>query len=513
MVVENLRVDVTPGGVPLVIHVSQYDAGLRQFVFTPYDKGVAMAKIAGATVAVEATKPDGYAVQHPCTYNNDGTITYTLQEQLAACDGQVWSKLTWRDSNGNILGAKAIVWAVDMAGIEDGAIVSDSDLPLIEQAAEFAGEYEQKVAEMIAEMQIVPGQVVIDGTLTVQGAAADAKATGDRLADLQSAIEQIEPGLSNDAKVALLDCFAHVAWADESGVDYYATLRSALYGGHEHELVSITAVFAPGSHEVYTTDSIESLRHFLTVTGVYGDQTSIEVTDYTLSGDISSTGVKTITVAYQEKTTTFTVTVLTNSTGILYEWDFTKGATDLRQNKGVRFLGHSASLPYVDNSGLHFDAYGEGVVLFDGAEMAVNDLANKTIQIDVASFVPGNTSYHTRLLMMRPSNLAVWNSGVVYRTNSDANGWNVYAGDNGWGTRFTGMSNRNVISGHTVGVYINSNKQVKLYLDTSAKGTQTVALANNLIGLMLGNHEAITNGATFFTALVTGVRVYSGEVA
>ena len=154
MVVENLRVDVTPGGVPLIIHVSQYDAGLRQFVFTPYDKGVAMAKIAGATVTIEATKPDGYAVQHPCTYNNDGTITYTLREQLAAREGQVWSKLTWRGSNGEILGAKAIVWAVDMAGIEDGAIVSDSDLPLIEQAAEILQMKVGTVRRLVNELEI-----------------------------------------------------------------------------------------------------------------------------------------------------------------------------------------------------------------------------------------------------------------------------------------------------------------------------------------------------------------------
>lgn len=36
-------------------------------------------------------------------------------------------------------------------------------------------------------------------------------------------------GLSEDAKVALLACFEHVAWVDEHGQDYYDALESALY--------------------------------------------------------------------------------------------------------------------------------------------------------------------------------------------------------------------------------------------------------------------------------------------
>lgn len=332
MVVENLRVDVTPGGVPLVIHVSQYDAGLRQFVFTPYDKGVAMAKIAGATVAVEATKPDGYAVQHPCTYNNDGTITYTLQEQLAACDGQVWSKLTWRDSNGNILGAKAIVWAVDMAGIEDGAIVSDSDLPLIEQAAEFAGEYEQKVAEMIAEMQIVPGQVVIDGTLTVQGAAADAKATGDRLADLQSDLSKIVPGLSEEAKAALLDCFAHTTWDNGSGASYYIDkLRQALEATETLVRISV----AVDDDAIFTTGTaVEDLRDYIVVTAIYNTGKSITVNDYSITGNALAHGENTITISYEGVENTITIVAYTARAALISDVASSIGYSNLSCNNG-----------------------------------------------------------------------------------------------------------------------------------------------------------------------------------
>ena len=45
-------------------------------------------------------------------------------------------------------------------------------------------------------------------------------------------IERIQNAeISNDIKTALLACFAHVAWIDEDGRDYYNALSSALYEG------------------------------------------------------------------------------------------------------------------------------------------------------------------------------------------------------------------------------------------------------------------------------------------
>lgn len=321
--------------------------------------------------------------------------------------------------------------------------------------------------------------------------------------------KKIDDGLSEDAKTALLNAFAHNAWADQNGQTYNDALREALYADN---IDHITAVFTPGTHAVYPTDNIESLRNFLVVTVYYNDNTSEEVFKYTLSGDITSTGTKTITVTYDiTNTTTFDVTVVANTNGLLYEWDFTKGTTDLRQNKETRLLGHSSSLPYADGSGLHFDAYGKAIVLFEPSEMGISNLVGKTIQVDVASFVPGNESYHTRLIMMKQE--SAWNSGVVFRGSTNV-GWSVYNGSTGgWGTVFSGMTARNAISGHTIGLYINSSKKAKLYLDSTSKGVQSTAFDSDLTGLMIGNHENITAGASFFVALVTGVRIYDMEVA
>lgn len=72
-------------------------------------------------------------------------------------------------------------------------------------------------------------------------------------------------------------------------------------------LSSISAVYTQAG-TVYTTDSLNSLKSNLVVTAYYSDSSSAAVTDYILSGTLA-VGTSTITVTYQDKTTTFTVTV------------------------------------------------------------------------------------------------------------------------------------------------------------------------------------------------------------
>ena len=73
-------------------------------------------------------------------------------------------------------------------------------------------------------------------------------------------------------------------------------------------LSTITAVYTQGSNIVYPSTLLNSLKEDLVVTAIYTDDTSETITDYTLSGTLTE-GTSTITVTYNEKTTTFDVTV------------------------------------------------------------------------------------------------------------------------------------------------------------------------------------------------------------
>ena len=72
---------------------------------------------------------------------------------------------------------------------------------------------------------------------------------------------------------------------------------------------SISAVYTQ-SGTVYDTDSLNSLKADLVVTATYSDTTTATIpsTDYTLSGTLEE-GTSVITVTYETKTTTFSVTV------------------------------------------------------------------------------------------------------------------------------------------------------------------------------------------------------------
>lgn len=129
-------------------------------------------------------------------------------------------------------------------------------------------------------------------------------------------------GMTEDVKQAFLNAFAHVAWTNEHGHDYYDALEAALYP--RAGLVSISAVYTQ-SGTVYDTDSLDSLRDDLVVTATYSNGDVLPVTAYTLSGTLT-VGTSTITVSYGGKTTMFTVTV-TEITPLytLTENDFLRG--------------------------------------------------------------------------------------------------------------------------------------------------------------------------------------------
>lgn len=68
----------------------------------------------------------------------------------------------------------------------------------------------------------------VDNTLSVTGAAADAKKTGDEISELNERLDS--EGMSDNVKTALLACFRRVMWIGGDGQTVYDDLYNALYG-------------------------------------------------------------------------------------------------------------------------------------------------------------------------------------------------------------------------------------------------------------------------------------------
>lgn len=114
-------------------------------------------------------------------------------------------------------------------------------------------------------------------------------------------------GLTNTIKQALLQIAEKIVYIDANGQDYYDDLYDALYPPIPASAIS--AVYTQ-SGPVYANESLNSLKADLVVTATYptGDEV-LDASQYTLSGTLEA-GTSTITVGFQELTTTFTVTVL-----------------------------------------------------------------------------------------------------------------------------------------------------------------------------------------------------------
>lgn len=180
--------------------------------------------------------------------------------------------------------------------------------------------------------------------------------------------------LDDSFKDALLACFAHVAWTDEHGQDYYDALEAALYP--PADLVSISAVYTQ-SGTVYDTDSLDSLRADLVVTATYNNGDVRTVSDYVLSGTLA-VGTSTITVSYGGKTTTFDVTV--SAPAFLYELsesDFSRGlANNIYYNSTPPYTQETAKrISYV-----YFDLLFDGGKTYEIIATSTKDTANMGTQ-------------------------------------------------------------------------------------------------------------------------------------
>lgn len=245
-------------------------------------------------------------------------------------------------------------------------------------------------------------------------------------------------GVTNAIKRALLDMFEHVAFIDDSGSALYNALYNALYA-EGARLTSIEATIAQGYEPVCTTDALELIRRYMTVTARFSNGIEIEVDGYTLSGALTA-GTATITVQYMGKTDTVQVEVTQLPTGYTHR-------------ECVVANGTQAIL-----SGLYeTDMQGLGVVL---KEMRV-DTADRT------GHILSSPSFFVPFLWSNDSTIRNVNN------NRFGNQFNV-PGGNHW----------EINQAYTIEAFINGN-EVKLDGETMyevAAGT-TMSASNQLIFL------------------------------
>lgn len=261
MISYQFNLEVTPGSMPPILHMAQYDTG-RTFVANLKNNGTAFTPTQGSEAKIKGRNAAGVCWEQEATVSGS-TVEFTPEGAATDQFGIMPVQLELYKGD-VILSTLLMVFDIQRAGYTNEEAV---------RSPEFETALEAAVA---------------------------------------AAIEEGGIGFSDEFKQALLACFAHVAWTDEHGQDYYDALEAALYP--DVTLLSITADYQQ-DRPIYDTDDLDAIKvsDDLTVTANYSNGTSVVLDDddYELSGTLT-VGTSTITATYEGKTATFDVTVTEN---------------------------------------------------------------------------------------------------------------------------------------------------------------------------------------------------------
>ena len=149
----------------LVVPFVQYESGWNlQFVFKD------LTIPSGSTARIYIRKPSGLGVYNTCTVDAaNNTVTAPITNQSLAEAGRAVAQVQVRN-NDVMVSSFTILLNVEKSAADDDAEESRSESDIFDQAAEAAARAAAEYFE-------------IDDTLTLSGRAADAKATGDAVAD------------------------------------------------------------------------------------------------------------------------------------------------------------------------------------------------------------------------------------------------------------------------------------------------------------------------------------------
>lgn len=147
MTSQEFNLDLIPQGIAPVIHVSQYDKG-QTWRFNILEANQAFIIPAGSSVTIQGTKNDGMGFQYGCTF--DGSqVTAIEEQQMTVLPGDVPCEIRITKDD-DLIGTVNFTIRVEEAALKDDTIISETDIPLIEQAVEI-------IAQLPGIMQEIEG--------------------------------------------------------------------------------------------------------------------------------------------------------------------------------------------------------------------------------------------------------------------------------------------------------------------------------------------------------------------
>ena len=151
MITQAINLNLIPGQVLPRVNVSQYDSGTRTLQMTLFNGEQIFNVPSGASGFIQGTKPDRTGFQYAATVTaGSNIVTIDITQQMTAVKGEVVCELVLANDDDRIATVNFIIY-VEPAALADDTIISETELPLIEEAAELAQEIGPIVEQVEAD--------------------------------------------------------------------------------------------------------------------------------------------------------------------------------------------------------------------------------------------------------------------------------------------------------------------------------------------------------------------------
>lgn len=179
IITQGQRLDIRPGAPQAVVHISQGDVG-SNLQFYLYNSGEPF-QVTGLTASVHGVRFDGvgwgpYAATIVSGVSN--AVRFALRSVMSAVAGPGLAEITLSD-NGSVIGTANFAILVEPGTFANGPVYSN-DISVYQQ-----------ILAYVTSTVIPTGAVTIDSSLSLAGAAAEAKAVGDALAAVNASISGV----------------------------------------------------------------------------------------------------------------------------------------------------------------------------------------------------------------------------------------------------------------------------------------------------------------------------------
>lgn len=172
MTSQTFNLDLIPQGVPPIVHVSQYDKGQTWNIHL-FENGVVFPVPSGTSAAVQGTKPDNTGFQYPAVISvGDNVVTFTVEQQMTVLGGQFECELVLVNGENQVATINFIL-DVEPTTLDGDTVISETELPLIEQAAELGAVINGYATQIHADAETA-STAATTATAAATSASADA---------------------------------------------------------------------------------------------------------------------------------------------------------------------------------------------------------------------------------------------------------------------------------------------------------------------------------------------------